>query len=133
MEFNFKEFCKKADFGEDTIKVLVTERVDTEKACSLLNPGRIASLDIKTGDSMSLKSICRESWPHNFVDVAPRVTKVKIEPGSGDESASAGAGTAQTDVRSKGNSAELSTTKSLKADKDLEQMVKTFLGLSDSI
>ena len=127
LEFNFKEIIRTANLSDEARQTLETERVDNEKAFSLLNTGRIAGLDLKIGDAMLLEAVCRERWPGNFAESAPFIKQ--------EEGASSSLTGEKPDVRPKtptepSGESDRTTTKSLRSDPELDRMVKQFMGIS---
>ena len=129
-DFSFKEFVKDVGLKPESIQILTEACVDTERACSLLTPARIANLQLKEGESMCLEAVCKERWPHNF-----GLATVKTEPEIGAVGGAEAGATNRGETTADNGSSEVikTTTKTLAKDPEVDKLLKGFLGISETL
>ena len=122
MNFNFKSFCKKYKFAQETIDVLTAQKLDDEFTLSLLTLDTILSLKLATGEVYRLDAALNEVFHPE--------TLIKQEPG-----ATASPEVNTTDPVASGEErqpVQKETVQTLARDTKLAALLAEFLGSSEN-
>ena len=115
-QFSFKEFTNAAGLSEESIQILSDQRIDSERRLRKLDYAKIAGLQLKQGEAISLEDECEQRWPKGTAT---------IKQESVDNGASGGSTSTQESTKQ--------TTKSLAADAELNKAVSDFIGSTQNL
>ena len=133
--FNFKTFCKKFKFSQDTIEVLTKERLDDAVPLSMLGVDTILGLGIVTGEQLRLEAALTETFPPAIeptVKVEAAVSVEKLDLSSVDLHQGTGQPPHQGVQQQSAFPSGQATTESLARDDRLAALLTEFLGANEN-